>query len=69
MKEEIKNFNQKEYIQNYQKEHYATFKVDLKKEEKIELDSLLEKNNLTKAQFLRNAIQELKKKPKKIAQE
>lgn len=65
MKEEGKKFNQKEYIQNYQKEHYAVFKVDLKKEEKLELDSLLKKNNLTKAQFLRNAIQDLKNKQKK----
>lgn len=61
----MEKFNQKEYIQKYQKEHYAVFKVDLKKEEKLELDSLLEKNHLTKAQFLRNAIQDLKNKQKK----
>lgn len=56
----MKKFNQKEYIQNYQKEHYSAFKVDLKKEEKEELDVLLKKGNLTKAQFLRNAIVDLK---------
>lgn len=61
----MEKFNQREYIQQYQKKHYAVFKVDLKKEEKEELDTLLEKENLSKAQFLRNAIQELKSKQKK----
>lgn len=48
------------YIQEYNKEHYKTFKVDLKKEELEELNKLLLKCNLTKAQFLRNAIDVLK---------
>lgn len=55
-------FNQKEYILNYKKEHYLTFKVDLKKEDKLELDLLLKKHNLTKKQFLLNAWEELKNK-------
>lgn len=58
----MEKFNQKKYIQQYQKKNYSVFKVDLKKEEKLELDTLLKKENLTKAQFLRNAIQELKEK-------
>ena len=61
----MKEFNQKEYIQQYQKEHYSIFKVKLKKEEKKELDELLAAVNLNQAQFLRNAIQELKKTLKK----
>lgn len=60
-----KNFNQSEYIKQYNKDHYLTFKVDLKKEEKLELDELLKKSNLTKAQFLKNAIDELRNKSTK----
>ncbi len=59
---QTKKFNQKEYIKDFHKLNYSQFKVDLKKEEKEELDNLLMKKNLTKAQFLRNAIEELKKK-------
>ena len=57
-----KEFNQKEYINNYKKEHYSAFKVNLKKEEKQELDKLLKESNLTKTRFLKNAIAELKEK-------
>lgn len=57
----MEKFNQKEYIQKYQKEHYSIFKVKLKKEEKKELDELLAKTGLNQAQFLRNAIKDLKK--------
>lgn len=56
----MKEFNQQKYVQQYNKEHYKTFKVDLKKEELEELNKLLLKCNLTKAQFLRNAIDVLK---------
>ena len=53
------------YIQKYNKEHYKTFKVDLKKEEFYNLEELLKKNNLTKAAFLRIAIKEISIKLKK----
>lgn len=49
-------FNQIRYIQEYNKEHYRTFKVNLKKEELDELDELLKKERISKAQFLRDAI-------------
>lgn len=61
----MKKFDQKKYIQNYQNEHYSIFKVKLKKEEKKELDELLAAVNLNQAQFLRNAIQNLKTSLKK----
>ena len=61
----MKKFEKKKYIQNYQNEHYSIFKVKLKKEEKKELDELLAAVKLNQAQFLRNAIQELKKTLKK----
>ena len=55
-------FNQNEYLNQYKKDHYSTFKVDLKKEEKKELDILLKECNLTKKQFLLNAWEDLKAK-------
>lgn len=60
----MKKFNQKDYINNYQREHYSIFKVKLKKEEKKELDDLLNNANINQAQFLRNAINDLKAKMK-----
>lgn len=58
--QETKTFNQNEYINNYKKEHYSTFKVDLKKKEKQELDELLKQHNITKKQFLMDAIKKFK---------
>lgn len=57
-------FNQSKYIQEYNKEHYKTFKVDLKVEEWDEINELLNKKGMTKAQFLREAIKQLKKSHK-----
>ena len=55
-----KEFNQKEYIMNYNKTHYKQFKVNLKNEEMNELIKLLKQNNLTKTSFLKKAIENLK---------
>ena len=55
-----KQFNQAKYIQEYNKSHYKTFKVDLKIEEWNELETLLIKSGKSKAQFLREAISKLK---------
>lgn len=49
-------FNQCKYKQEYNKEHYKTFKVDLKVEEMQQLEEYLQKIGLTKAQFLRYCI-------------
>ena len=57
MKEE---FNQQKYIQQYNKEHYKAFKVDLRKEEINNLNILLKENGMTKAEFLRLSIISLK---------
>lgn len=56
----MSEFNQLDYIREYNKEHYKTFKVNLKSKELDDLNKLLKKHNLTKAQFLRNAIDTLK---------
>ncbi len=49
-------FNQTKYIQEYNKDHYKVFKVELKKEEYNALNEYLKKHNKTKAQFLRDAM-------------
>lgn len=56
----MEKFNQQKYIQEYNKEHYKEFRVNMKIDEIKELEKLLKDNHLTKAQFLRNAINELK---------
>ena len=61
----MKQFNQQKYIQEYNKSHYKTFKVDLRNEEMEELETILTSLQLAKAQFLRNAIKSLKKNHKK----
>lgn len=58
----MSKFNPTKYKQEYSKQHYKTFKVDLKVEEMEQLNKLLKEIGLTKAQFLREAIQNLKKK-------
>lgn len=57
----MRTFNKKEYDLNYKKNNIKKFVVDLKKQEFEELELLLKNNHLTKAQFLRNSIQNLKK--------
>ena len=49
-------FNFNKYRQEYNKEHYKTFKVDLRTDEMEQLEEILEKTKLTKAQFLRYCI-------------
>ena len=58
-------FNQSKYKQQYGKEHYKVFKVDLKKEEHEELENMLNEDNKTKAEFLRESIKKYKEKRKK----
>lgn len=59
-----KEFNQLEYIKNYDKEHYSRFSAKLKKEEFQELNDILKKNNLTKSDFIRQAKKILEKNEK-----
>ena len=54
--------NNIEYIKNYNKEHYKRFRVYLTPEEMDELEKQLKRLGLTKPQFLKNAIKELKNK-------
>lgn len=59
--EEKKKFNQTKYVREYIKTHKKQFRVDLNIKEYEELEELLLKKNITKTQFLRNSIEELKK--------
>ncbi len=56
------SFNQNKYIQEYIKQHKKQFKVDLNIDEHKELKELLKKHSLSNVQFVRNAIEDLKKK-------
>ena len=56
-----KKFNQARYVDDYRKKHKAQFNVDLNIQEKEELEKLLKKCNLSKTQFLRSAIDLLRK--------
>lgn len=56
------SFDQKKYNQEYNKTHYKRFVVDLTVEEFEKLEKLLKKKQLSKATFLRDAINNLKGK-------
>ena len=57
----MSEFNQSKYIQEYRKNKKKQFNVDLNKDEAEELEQLLKEKELTKVQFIRNAMEELKK--------
>lgn len=57
-------FNKREYDNNYDKEHYSQFKAKLNKDEKKEIDDFLEKNNLTKREFIRKSYKIMKEELK-----
>lgn len=56
------SFNQREYINNYKKEHYSKLSVDLTKEEKEELIKICNEKGITIKQFILNAIKSSKEK-------
>lgn len=59
--EKKEKFDKRKYDIEYIKTHKKQFKVNLNIDEFDNLEILLKKKNLTKVQFLRNAIEELKK--------
>ena len=58
------SFNQREYINNYRKEHYSKLSVDLSKKEKQELIDICNRQGITIKKFILDALQEVKKKEK-----
>lgn len=59
-------FNQSKYITNWQKENKKQFKVSLDPNEFEEANKLLEENNLSKIEFVRLALKNLKNGTLKI---
>lgn len=58
-------FDKAKYDIEYKKKNKKQFKVELNLDEMDELNKLLKKYNLTKIQFVRNAIIDLKQKKNK----
>lgn len=58
-------FDKAKYDIEYKKKNKKQFKVELNLNEMDELNELLKKYNLTKIQFVRNAIIDLKQKKNK----
>lgn len=57
----MEKFNQNKYIQDYRKQNYKQFKVELKVEEMDELNELLKKKKLNKTEFVKLAKNALEK--------
>ena len=57
-----KKFDSNKYKLDWAKKNKKQFKVDLNIKEYDDLCSLLNKKNITKVDFVRNAFEELKKK-------
>lgn len=57
-----KKFNKREYDYNYRLKHYKEFRCYLSIDEFNFLNNLLNQKKLSKSDFVRNAIEELKKK-------
>ena len=60
--EREKTFNQKEYNTEYRKKHYKQFAVNISIEFYEQIENYCRDNNLTKADFLRNAAYEFMNK-------
>ncbi len=54
--ERQKKFDKNKYNSNYSKEHYARFSVDVKPEIKERIDNYCKEAGISKAEFLRQAI-------------
>lgn len=60
--EEKKKFDKNKYDYNYRLEHYKEFRCYLTIEEYNDLIDVLKNNNISKSDFVRNAMKEFKKK-------
>lgn len=59
--ERVEKFNQSAYITAYQKEHYSQFKANIKPELKQEIDNYCFNSGISKPEFLRRAIDLMKR--------
>ena len=60
-----KKFDEQKYKNEFNKNRYKQFHVALLPYEKEELDQLLKDNNLSGADFVKNAMKDLKAKKKR----
>ena len=56
------SFNQRQYINDYKKEHYAKLSVDLRKEDKEKLAEICKEQGITIKQFILQAIKDQEEK-------
>lgn len=54
-------FNQQEYIQQYNKENYIRFSVDLRKEYIDRIDKITKQHKISRAEFVRQSIANFEK--------
>ena len=54
-------FNQREYINQYKKEHYSKLSVDLTKEQKQELIDICNRDGISIKEFILKAIEKSKR--------
>ena len=57
--EREKTFNKKEYDKNYKKEHYKQFNTNISMELNDQITNYCKDNGITKADFLRLAIDKI----------
>lgn len=58
-------FNQRQYLNQYKKEHYSKLSVDLPKEKKQELIDICNRQGITIKKFILDSIESAKKDLKK----
>ena len=59
---DVKKFDKRKYDYNYRLEHYKEFRCYLTIQEFDTLNELLKDKNISKSDFVRNALKELQKK-------
>lgn len=58
--ERPKNFNQRAYNDQYQKDHYSSFAARVKPDLKQEIDDYCKDQGISKSEFLRRSLDALK---------
>lgn len=59
-----KEFDQLEYIKQYNKENYIRFAVDLRKEYIDRIDKITKQHKISRAEFVRQSIDNFEKRRK-----
>ena len=59
-----KEFNQLEYIKQYNKKNYIRFAVDLRKEYIDRIDKITKQHKISRAEFVRKSVDNFEKRRK-----